>query len=78
MPTSTSPNALLLTADETVQLVGGGVSTRSIWRWSAQGRFPKPVKLGGRSLWRRKEIEQFILEADGDIRKLNQLKRGKP
>ena len=69
---------LLVTAEETVQLLGGGISQRSIWRWSREGIIPKPVKLGGRTLWKRKEIEQFINDADGDIKKLTQLKRGKP
>jgi len=74
----TQSNPLLLTAEQTLELLGGDISTRSLWRWASQGIFPKPVHLGGRTLWRRRDIEQFINEADGDLKKLNQLKRGKP
>ncbi|MBS0206770.1 MAG: helix-turn-helix domain-containing protein [Planctomycetes bacterium] len=71
-------NSLLLTADQTLEFLGGEISSRSLWRWAKEGIFPKPVKLGGRTLWRRKEVEAFINDADGDIKRLNQLKRGKP
>lgn len=71
-------NSLLLTADETLQVLGGGISSRSLWRWASQGIFPKPVHLGGRTLWKRRDVEQFINDADGDLKKLNQLKRAKP
>lgn len=71
-----SHNPLLLTVNEVAELLGGGVSTRSIWRWTTEGRFPRPVKLGGRTLWRRRDVERFVLEADGNLRKFNRIKRG--
>lgn len=39
------------------------VSRNTIWRWTRDGRLPKPVKLGpGCTRWRLSEIEKF--EAD--------------
>lgn len=70
------PDALLLTVGETVAILGGKISARSLWRWSAAGRFPRPVKLGGRTLWKRTDIEKFIVEADGDLKKFNRIRRG--
>jgi predicted DNA-binding transcriptional regulator AlpA len=28
-----------------------GVSTVTVWRWSAAGRLPAPVKMGGVTVW---------------------------
>lgn len=67
---------LLLTAAEVAELLGGGVSVRSVWRWTAEGRFPRPVRLGGRTLWKRRDIELFVLEGDGSLRKFNRIRRG--
>ena len=74
--TTTSPNPLLLTIDETLALLGGRISPRSLWRWGNDGKFPRPVRLGGRTLWKRRDIEQFVLDADGDLKKFNRLRRG--
>lgn len=36
------------------------VSRVTIWRWSGQGQFPKPVRLGANcTRWRIAEIEQW-------------------
>lgn len=75
MPPATS-NPLLLTVEETLAFLGGNISSRSLWRWVTQGRFPRPVRLGGRTLWKRRDIEQFVLEADGDLKKFNRIRRG--
>lgn len=68
--------SLLLTVAEVLELLGGDISRRSIWRWSASGQFPKPVRLGGRTCWKRSDIEKFIAEADGDLKKFNRIRRG--
>ncbi len=39
-----------------------GLSTRTVWRCAATGEIPRPVRLGGRTLWRRSEIDQAIEE----------------
>ena len=49
---------LLLSADEAARLCG--VSTRTWRRHDAAGKIPKAVRLGGRTLWRRRELEDFV------------------
>jgi predicted DNA-binding transcriptional regulator AlpA len=51
--------SLTITIREVAALLGG-VSTRSIERWTAAGQFPRPIKLGAKRLWRRADIELFI------------------
>jgi prophage regulatory protein len=37
-----------------------GVSRPTIWRWTKNGNFPKPVKLGaGSTRWRSSDIEDW-------------------
>jgi prophage regulatory protein len=37
-----------------------GVSRPTIWRWTKNGKFPKPVKLGaGSTRWRSSDIEAW-------------------
>ena len=49
----------LIRLPEVVHRVGLGRST--IYRWMAEGRFPKPVQLGGYAVaWADHEIEQWI------------------
>ncbi|MET3853039.1 AlpA family phage regulatory protein [Rhizobium sp. OAE497] len=42
------------------------VSEVSIWRWQKAGKFPKPVRIGRRILWRSEDIDRF-LSADANI-----------
>lgn len=35
-----------------------GVST--IWLWSAQGKFPKPFRVGRATLWLREDIQKWL------------------
>lgn len=37
-----------------------GVSRATWWKLHAQGRIPLPVRLGRRTLWRRKELECWV------------------
>ena len=37
-----------------------GLSTRTVWRCAATGEIPRPVRLGGRTLWRRSEIDRAV------------------
>lgn len=37
------------------------VAASTIWRWTEQGRIPKPVKIGGATRWRRADIEAINL-----------------
>jgi excisionase family DNA binding protein len=52
-----------LTAAEVAQLTGLSVHTLSYWRQSGQG--PKTIKAGTRTLYRRKDVEQWLAEVDG-------------
>lgn len=37
------------------------VSPATIWRWTREGRFPKPIKLGTSvTVWDAAEVEAFI------------------
>ncbi|ARC36630.1 helix-turn-helix domain-containing protein [Paracoccus yeei] len=42
-----------------------GVHRNTIWNRVRQGRFPKPIKWDGITVWRRKDIEDFV-EALGE------------
>jgi len=38
-----------------------GISTSCVWRWAADGKLPKPIKLSSRvTRWRADEIEQAL------------------
>lgn len=49
---------LLLGAKQAAALCG--VSPASWWTYLAAGRIPLPIKIGGRTLWRREELEKWI------------------
>lgn len=38
------------------------ISPTTHWRWVQQGKFPKPVKLGGSTFWRVGAIRQWLAE----------------
>jgi predicted DNA-binding transcriptional regulator AlpA len=44
-----------------------GIPTSTLNRWIKQGVWPKPIKLGGKSLWRRIDIEQFLEKKAGGV-----------
>lgn len=37
-----------------------GISRASFWRRVADGTFPKPIKIGGATRWRRSELIEAI------------------
>ena len=37
------------------------VCERTIWKWTAAGKFPKPLHLGGASRWVSKEVDEWII-----------------
>jgi prophage regulatory protein len=52
-------NVELLRAGEVATMCG--VSKRSIWNWSSQGRFPQPLRLGERiTRWRKRDVIAWI------------------
>ncbi len=54
--------AALLNADEVAALINCHPAT--VWRKVQTGDLPKPVKIVGRTLWRRAEIEALIEGAE--------------
>ena len=37
------------------------VSESTIWRWTTEGKFPKPIRLGTKTtVWDLDEVEDFI------------------
>lgn len=51
-----------LTAAEVAQLTGLSVHTLSYWRQSGQG--PKTIRAGTRTLYRRKDVEEWLADVD--------------
>lgn len=49
---------ILLTAKGLAALTN--ISERTIWRWSASGRMPPPIRLGRKVLWRRQDIDAWV------------------
>lgn len=44
------------------------VSAATVWRWCASGRLPKPVKVGGVTLWSVSELRAALQRAtSGDL-----------
>lgn len=72
----TSGDSLTLSAGEVAAHLGGEVSVRSIWRWVSEGRFPQPITIGGRTLWRRADVDLFVNEAGGSMKEFARLKQG--
>ena len=54
--TTTAP--LLVGADEVARLLS--VSRSTVYCWLDCGRLPSPLKVGGRTLWRFDELQQWI------------------
>jgi predicted DNA-binding transcriptional regulator AlpA len=52
-----------LTAAEVAQLTGLSVHTLNYWRQSGHG--PKTIKAGTRTLYHRKDVEEWLAEVDG-------------
>ena len=34
--------------------------TRTVWRWSAVGTIPPPIRIGGATRWRRVDLDALI------------------
>ncbi len=60
----TDQPALLLSDATAAALMG--VSRATLWRRVAAGEFPRPIKLGGRTLWRRDELLAVVEKATAD------------
>lgn len=57
-PTDRVPPALLADARRLAVLLCAGV--RTVRTWDAAGKLPKPLRIGGRVVWRVDEIRAWI------------------
>jgi prophage regulatory protein len=67
MPTTNTRNPADLPSGEPPLLIGAEVvaaltqrSVRSVWRDNAEGRLPRPLRVGGAVRWRREEIVRWV------------------
>jgi prophage regulatory protein len=51
----------LLTIAEVESIVS--IKKSAIYEWAAEGRFPKPIKIGGATRWSEREIYMWIEHA---------------
>ena len=54
----TDEPAILLSDNSAAALLG--ISRATLWRGSHDGRFPKPIRLGGLTRWRRDELVAVV------------------
>ncbi|RKG40721.1 helix-turn-helix transcriptional regulator [Acinetobacter sp. WCHAc060007] len=40
------------------------VSEKTVWTWVREGKFPKPFKMNGRTVWRLSDVETWIAEQE--------------
>lgn len=59
----------LLSDREVAKMLGCARST--LWRWAADGIFPKPLKIGGMSRWRQSDLNTVIEQAESKRRSSN-------
>lgn len=64
----------LLQKAEVTEMVG--VSYPTIWRWMRDGKFPRPVEMGERSMWIMDEVQDWMLSLPR--RQYGAEKNGKP
>ena len=52
----------LLDKGEVCRYFGGSkpINSATLYRWIRQGRFPKPIRVGGSSRWLRTECEAVL------------------
>ena len=55
-----APWPVLLTAPMVGRYLS--INARTVWRMSATGEIPRPVRLGGKTLWKRVELDRAIEE----------------
>jgi len=58
-------NKLLYDMKDLKQIVNLG--RNKIYQLIRRGKFPKPIKIGTKSLWKRKDIEKWVDEIIEDV-----------
>jgi excisionase family DNA binding protein len=36
------------------------ISVRTVWRWARNGYLPQPIRIGGITRWRRRDIDDYM------------------
>ena len=57
-PNRAGGQPLLVGVVEAARLTG--LSPRTVWRYASSGRFLSPVRLGGRRLWNRAKLIEWV------------------
>jgi predicted DNA-binding transcriptional regulator AlpA len=60
MNTAEMDRKKLLTSWDVASLLS--IGERTVWKWAASDRMPKPVRLGGVTRWMASEIDQWLAE----------------
>lgn len=60
LQTQPASDRLALTVEDLARQLA--CSTRSIWKWTAEGKFPQPIRLAGSRAvrWLRADIEAYL------------------
>jgi excisionase family DNA binding protein len=37
------------------------ISVRTVWRWTARGELPAPIRMGRVTRWRRIDVEEYLV-----------------
>ena len=61
------PTALLLSVKQVAEALG--VGERTIWRLSATGQLPEPIRIGRLRRWRRSTLEAWLARAESEARR---------
>jgi prophage regulatory protein len=49
-----------------------GISDTTLWRWTRDGRFPKPIKLGPNTVgWLHDDLEAWLASRSGAVPQLS-------
>lgn len=40
------------------------VSEKTVWTWVRENKFPRPIKLNGRTVWRLSDVESWLREQE--------------
>ena len=55
-----APARVLITATDLAQMMQ--ISVRTLWRLVSAGQVVEPIRIGGNTRWRLKEVEQWIVD----------------
>jgi predicted DNA-binding transcriptional regulator AlpA len=57
-PEMTAVTPMLLRVNQVAEILGIGRTT--VWKYAKEGKLPKPIKWQGNTVWRVKDLEEFV------------------